>query len=133
MCSGASSHMTNNHADLVLNVEESNAVVQVANDVLIRAELRGTVQVRIEGVETWFHPKHTTLHAVDSDTGEAHSFSVAKPFTLPRNIDGLSSASSQRTSTTQQNGAQQKAHALSMQSTATVVIKRAMSSDLLHH
>jgi hypothetical protein len=33
--SGASSHMTNNHADLVLNVEESNALVQVANGVLI--------------------------------------------------------------------------------------------------
>jgi hypothetical protein len=48
--SGASLHMTNNQADLVLNIEESNAVVRVANGVLIRAELRGTVRVRIEDV-----------------------------------------------------------------------------------
>ena len=40
--------MTNNAADLALNVEESNAVVQVANGALIRAESRGTVRVRIQ-------------------------------------------------------------------------------------
>jgi hypothetical protein len=51
--SGALSHMTNNEADLALNREESNAVVQVANGVLIRAELRGTVRVRIQDLN---HP-----------------------------------------------------------------------------
>ena len=43
--SGASSHLTLHAEDLILNVEESNAVVQVANRVLIRAELRGTVRI----------------------------------------------------------------------------------------
>jgi hypothetical protein len=46
--------------------------------------------------ETWFHPEHATLQAVDSDAGEARSFGVAKPFTLLRNVDGLPSASSQK-------------------------------------
>jgi hypothetical protein len=122
--SGVSFHMTNDEANLALNQEESNAVVQVADGVLTRAELRGTVRVCVQdlndphiscdmlihdvlcvpgssrrllsvdqwnaaGGETWFHPEHTTLQAVDSDTGESHSFSVAKPFTLLRNIDGL--------------------------------------------
>jgi hypothetical protein len=165
--SGASSHMTNNAADLVLNIEESNAVVQVANGVLMRAESRGTVRARIQdlvdphlscdthvhdvlhapglsrrllsvdqwnaaGGETLFHPEHATLRAVDSDTGEAHSFSVAKPFTLLRNIDGLPSASSQQDTVNHHPRVQQEAHASSMQSVATVAKKHAMSSDLLH-
>jgi hypothetical protein len=127
--SGASSHVTPHVEDLILNVEESNAVVQVANGALIRAELRGTARIRIQdlndpritcdilahdvlhvpglsrrllsvdqwnaaGGEIWFHPEHTALRAVDSESGEAHSFSVAKPFTLLRNVDGLPSASS---------------------------------------
>jgi hypothetical protein len=123
--SGASSHMTNNLTDLVLNIEESAAVVQVANGVLIRAQQRGTVRIRIQdlhdphitcdilvhdvlyipdlsrrllsvdqwnasGGEIWFHPQvHATLRAVDSDTSESHLFSVAKPFTLLRNLDGF--------------------------------------------
>ncbi len=161
--------MTNNATDLVLNIEESNAVVQVANGVLIRAESRGTVRVRIQdildprlscdiyihdvlyvpglsrrllsvdqwnaaGGEIWFHPEHTTLKAVDSDAGEAHSFSVAKPFALLRNIDGLPSASSQRESSTSRSTAvQQEANAsTSMQSDATTATKQAVSSDLLH-
>jgi hypothetical protein len=161
--SGASSHMTNDEADLVLNREESNAIVQVANGALIRAELRGTVRVRIQdlnnphiscdmlihdvlyvpglsrrllsvdqwnaaGGEIWFHPEHTTLRAVDSDTGESHSFSVAKPFTLLRNIDGLPSASSQKASNSR---AQREAHATTIEAHPAVVTKRATSSDLL--
>ncbi len=43
--SGASSHMTPYAEDLILNVEESNAVVQVANGVLIRAQSRGAAQI----------------------------------------------------------------------------------------
>jgi hypothetical protein len=46
--SGASSHMTPHIEDLILNVEESNAVVQVANGVLIQAELCGTIRIRIQ-------------------------------------------------------------------------------------
>jgi hypothetical protein len=165
--SGASSHMTNNAANLVLNIEESNAVVQVANGVLMRAESRGTARARMQdlvdphlscdvhvhdvlcapglsrhlllvdqwnaaGGETLFHPQHATLRAVNSDTGEAHSFSVAKPFTLLRNVDGLPSASSQQDTANHHPRVQQEAHASSMQSVATVAKKHAMSSDLLH-
>jgi hypothetical protein len=163
--SGASSHMTNDPTDLVLNVEESAAVVQVANGVLIRAQQRGTVRIRIQdlqdphitcdilvhdvlhvpglsrrllsvdqwnasGGEMWFHPQHTALRAVDSDTGESHSFSVAKPFTLLRNLDGLPSASAQ-TEYNQNYRLQQEAHA-SIQSASIVSKKRSVSSDLLH-
>jgi hypothetical protein len=164
--SGASSYMTNDESDLVLNVEESLAVVQVANGVLIRAQLRGTVRIRIQdlndphiscdilvhdvlyvpglsrrllsvdqwnaaGGEIWFHPDHTTLRAVDSDTGEAQSFSVAKPFALLRNFDSLPSATSQTESTRPPRNTQQEAHA-SIQSAAAVVKKNAICSDLLH-
>ena len=160
--SGVSSHITPHAEDSILNVEESNAVVQVANGVLIRAELRGTVRIRLQdlndpritcdilvhgvlyvpglsrrllsvdqwnaaGGEIWFHPQHTTLCAVDSKSGEAHSFSVAKPFTLLRNMGGLPSASSQ----TQHHGVQEEAH-VGIQSAATVAKKRPTSSDLLH-
>lgn len=45
---GASSHMTPHSEDLILKVEESKAVVQVANGVIIQEELRGTVQIRIQ-------------------------------------------------------------------------------------
>ena len=79
------------------------------------------------GGEIWFHPEHTTLCAVDSESGEAHSFSVAKPFTLLRNMDGLPSASTQ----TQHRGVQEEAHA-GIRSAATVAKKRPISSDLLH-
>ena len=64
---------------------------------------------------------------MDSESGEAHSFSVAKPFTILRNKDGLPSASSQ----TQHHGVQEEAHA-GIQSAATVAKKRPISSDLLH-
>jgi hypothetical protein len=46
--SGASSHMTPHAEDFILNVEESHAVVQIADGALIRAELCGTVQIRIQ-------------------------------------------------------------------------------------
>jgi hypothetical protein len=39
--------------------------------------------------------RNTCLRAVDSETGEAHSFSVAKPFTLQRNIERPAIASTQ--------------------------------------
>jgi hypothetical protein len=45
--SGASSHMTPHRSDLVHNVERSHAIVEVANGVLIRAELRGTVRIKL--------------------------------------------------------------------------------------
>lgn len=45
--SGASSHMSPHAEDLIMNVKESDAVVQVASGVIVRAELRGTVQIRI--------------------------------------------------------------------------------------
>jgi hypothetical protein len=98
--------MTNDPNDLVLNIKESAAIVRVANGVLIRAQQRGIVRIRIQdlhdphitcdilvhdvlyvpglsrrllsvdqwnasGGEIWFHPQHTTLRAVDSDTGES--------------------------------------------------------------
>jgi hypothetical protein len=138
--------------------------VQVTNGVLVRAQQRGTVRIRIQdlhnphitcdilvhdmlhvpglswcllsvnqwnasGRKTWFHPKHTTLQAVDSDTGESHLFSVAKPFTLIHNIDGLPSASNQaehnQNYRLQREANQQEAHALIQ--FASVVL-----SDLLH-
>jgi hypothetical protein len=41
--SSGSSHVTDNLANLVLNVGESDAIVQVADGVLIQAKLCGTV------------------------------------------------------------------------------------------
>jgi hypothetical protein len=61
--SGASSHMTNNLTDLVLNIEESAAVVQVANRVLIPAQQRGTVQIRIQDL----HDPHITCDILVHD------------------------------------------------------------------
>ena len=79
--------------------------------------------------ENWFHSQHTTpLRAVDSESGEAHSFSAAKPFALLRNIDGLPSASSP----TQHPGVLQEEALAGIQSVATVAKKRPISSDLLH-
>jgi hypothetical protein len=86
--------------------------------------------VECAGGEIWFHPQHTTLRAVDSDTGESHSFSVAKPFTLLRNLDSLPSAST-HTEYNQNYRLQQEAHAL-IQSASIVPKKRGVSSDLLH-
>jgi hypothetical protein len=48
--SGASSHMTPHLNDLILNVTDSNAVVQVANGVLIQANQCGTVRIRIQDI-----------------------------------------------------------------------------------
>ena len=78
--------------------------------------------------EIWFHPQHTTLRDVDIESGEAHSFSVAKPFTPLRNIDGLPSTSSQ----TQHRGIQHEEAYAGIQSVATVAKKRPIPSDLLH-
>jgi hypothetical protein len=83
------------------------------------------------GGKIWFHPNHTTLRAVDSDTGEAQSFSVAKPFTLLRNFDGLPSATSQTESTRPPRNTQQEAHA-SVRRAAAVTKKNTICSDLLH-
>jgi hypothetical protein len=63
MDSGASSHMTNNLSDLVLNIEESAAVVQVANGVLICAQQCGTVRIRIQDL----HDPHITCDILVHD------------------------------------------------------------------
>jgi hypothetical protein len=48
--SGASTHMTPNRCDLISNIEPSTAIVEVANGALIRAELRGTVRIRLTDI-----------------------------------------------------------------------------------
>jgi hypothetical protein len=112
--SGASSHMTPHRSDLLYNVERSQAIVEVANGVLIKAELCGTVRIKLHdindanqscdvlvhdvlcvpglsrllSVDQWmaaggdihFNLEHATIRVVDSDTDEAHSFDVPKPF-----------------------------------------------------
>jgi hypothetical protein len=48
--SGASSHMTPNQHELQYNIEPSTAIVEVANGLFIRAQRRGTVQIRLTDI-----------------------------------------------------------------------------------
>jgi hypothetical protein len=107
--------MTPHRSDLLHNIERSQAIVEVANGVLIKAELRGTARIKLHdindanqscdilvhdvlcvpglsrrllSVDQWmaaggdihFNLEHTAVRVVDSDTDEAHSFDVPKPF-----------------------------------------------------
>jgi hypothetical protein len=62
--SGASSHMTPNQQDLQYNIEPSTAVVEVANGVLIRAQRRGTVRIRLTDINDSRHTCDILVHDV---------------------------------------------------------------------